>query len=115
MSYQSIGKTAWEALPNIFGDTSLSQTLQSDKSFVCATDESPHSGKSRIASRKISISKTGEIKYGELYIRESIESAYVDDNGKSIATVKTEYGVSYSKLTGMFTKYSRHVGTTVLK
>lgn len=98
MSYTKIGKEAWDALPNIFSDPALAATLEKDTKFKCATGTEPHSGKSLNSDW---VFKT--------------ESAYCDKDGNSIATCVNEYGVSYSVLTGLFTKWMRLVKITTNK
>lgn len=66
--YHAIGKDAWDALPSVFADPALAETVNDGETFWAYTYMFPHA------------------------TRENV-------------TCVMHAGVSYSKLTGLFTKY----------
>lgn len=89
MSYENIGQDAWKKLPNVFSNKELAATLTGPTSYRSWVKESVYLGKERA------------------YIKERTNSnkTFVAQHRGNVIT---EYGVSYSPLNGMFTKWVRH-------
>ena len=75
MSYHGIGKERWDALPNIFSDTELAETLKGGEHFWAYTYMMP-------------------------------------SKAQPGATCVMNAGISYSALTGLFTKYVQSEGVS---
>ncbi len=114
MSYHAIGKEAWQELPNIFSDSELAATLKGGERFWAYTYTFPHRF---LATVRIPI-EPEEVK-GE--VRDSVEltvdTRYCSEEFLNrldaeiiYHTCTMEAGISYSALTGLFTKYVHNAG-----